>query len=278
MSQILLAGRLLPALLLLTAACATAQSTRTLDDDDWCDKTNNWNTWGGDQGRFVACEVRETVLSGGRLAVESQNGSVTVRPWDRSDVLVRARVASRGRTQAEAGERVRATRIDAARGSVRAQTPRGRNVWVSVDYEVFAPAQTALTLRTTNGGLSAEGMAGAFDAQTVNGGISVKAMTGAVRARTTNGGISAALGGRGGAHDLRTTNGGIQIDLPRDYSGDLAASTRVGRISTSGLDLRDERRERGRYVGDQIEGRIGRGGATLSAVTQNGGITIRGGR
>ena len=270
--------RLLPALLLLTAAaCAAAQPSRTLPDDEWCDATNDWNTW-DDQGRFAACEVRETVLPAGRLAVESQNGGVTVRPWDRPDILVRARVASRGQTRDEAAARVRATRVDAGRGSVRAQTPRGRNVWVVVDYEVFAPPQTALTLRTTNGGLSAEGMAGAFDARTVNGGISVSAMTGAVRARTTNGGISAALRGRGGAHDLQTTNGGIQIDLPRGYSGDLAASTRVGRISTSGLDLRGERRERGRYVGDRIEATLGRGGPKLSAVTQNGGITIRGGR
>ena len=262
--------RLLPALLLLAATGASAQSSRTLAGDDWCDDSKHG--WGGE--RAVACEVRETVLRAGALAVETRNGGVTVRPWGRPDVLVRARVVARGRTPAQAAARVRATRVDVGRGSVRAGEADG----VSVDVEVFAPPRTALTLRTTNGGLAAERMAGALDAQTVNGGISVEDMAGAVRAWTTNGGISARLDGRGGAHDLRTQNGGITVDLARDYSGEVSASTRVGRISTAGLALRDERRERGRYVGDRVEGRVGRGGPMLSAVTTNGGIAIRSGR
>ena len=266
---------LLPALLLLATAAA-AQTSRTLPNDDWCDDVGG--RWGGDR-RATACEVRETILRTGALSVETENGGVTVRPWDRPDVLVRARVAASARTREGAAAAVRSTRVDVGRGSVRTPARRdGPGTSVTVDYEVFAPARTALELRTTNGGLSAERMAGALDARTVNGGISVSDMAGAVRARTTNGGITARLRGRGGAHELRTMNGGITVDLARDYSGDLTASTNVGRISTSGLALRDERRERGRYVGDRIEGRVGRGGAALSATTTNGGITIRGGR
>ena len=271
------AVRLLPALLVFAAASASAQSTRTLADDDWCDNALS-GSWGGDErGRYVECEVREVVLRTGRLAVETQNGGVTVRPWSRPDVLVRARVASRARTQGEAREHVRATRLDVDGGEVQARAPRGPS-YVVVDYEVFAPAPTALDLKTTNGGLRAEGMSGPFNAVTVNGGIAVEAMTGDVTARTTNGGITARVGRRAAAHDLKTTNGGITVEVADGLSADLVASTRVGRIATSGLRLRNEVRERGRYVGDEVVATLGRGGPRLSAQTTNGGISIRGGR
>ena len=273
------AARLLPALLVFAVAGASAQSSRTLPDDDWCDDALS-GTWSGDErGRAVACEVREVVLQTDRLSVQSQNGGVTVRPWGRPDVLVRARVASRARSQSEAERNVRATRFEVNRGAVRAATPRNaRGTYVVVDYEVFAPAPTALSLKTTNGGLRAEGMSGPFDGVTVNGGIALEAMTGDVTARTTNGGITARVGRSAAAHDLKTTNGGITVEVADGLSADLLASTRVGRIATSGLALRNEVRERGRYVGDELVATLGRGGPRLSAQTTNGGISIRGGR
>ena len=269
--------RLLPALLLLfCATAASAQPTRTLTDDDWCDRTNDWSSW-GDGGRYTACEVRETVLSTDRLSVEGSNGGITVRPWDRSDVLVRARVAARGPSQSEADRRVRETDLDVGRGSVRAKTPRGRNVWVAVSYEVFAPARTALALRTQNGGVSVEGTTGRLDAQTQNGGVALRGVSGAVRARTQNGGITVDLARRSRAGlDLKTQNGGITVSVPDGYSANLTASTRVGRIATPGFDLPRERAERGRYaVGDRVEARLGGGGPPLSVETTNGSITIR---
>lgn len=269
---------LLPALLLVAcAAAAQAQSTRTLPSDDWCDETDRWGSQSS-QGRYTACEVRETMLPAGRLSIEGRNGGIRVKPWDRSDILVRARIASRARTQAEADRRVRSTGLDVRRGSVRADEPGGRDVWVVVDYEVFAPAATALALRTQNGGVSVEGMVGRLDARTQNGGVALRGVGGAVRARTTNGGISVELARRGAREglDLMTTNGGITVSVPEGFAADLTASTRVGRISTEGLGLRGDRRQRGRYeVGDSVEARIGGGGPPLSVVTTNGGIVLR---
>lgn len=268
--------RPLPALCLvviLSAGPVWAQPTRTLASDDWCDSA--WS----EEGRRTACEVRETVLPAGSLAVDGRNGGISVRPWDRSDVLVRARVIARGRTQSEAAGLLRSTALDVGRGSIGARA-RGRGAAsVSVDYEVFAPPATALTLRTTNGGVAVERMRGEVDAQTTNGGITLQSVAGAVRARTQNGGIQLGVAaGQNRRLDLRTVNGGIAIDLPPGYGADLVASTRMGRIATSGLDIRGEQREPGRTLGDRVEARIGRGGPTLSAVTTNGGITVRGSR
>lgn len=265
---------------LALAACASAQtSQRTLPDDDWCNEARRSAGYGSLPA--VDCEVREVLLSGGRLGVTGQNGGIRVRQWDRSDVLVRARVVGRARDVDDAGRLVSATRIGVDGREVEAATPRTRDGSVSVEYEVFAPRRTDLALRTQNGGVAVEGIEGRLEARTQNGGISLRDVAGDVVARTQNGGIQVGLGGsgwRGSGLDLETTNGGIQIAVPRDYSADLVASTRTGRISTPGLDLRDADRERGRYVGDRVEGRIGSGGPRLSATTTNGGITIRRGR
>jgi DUF4097 and DUF4098 domain-containing protein YvlB len=162
---------------------------------------------------------------------------------------------------------------------VRADLPTSRSrTSVSVDYEVFAPRQTDLVLRTTNGGVSVQGIAGRLEARTTNGSVTLREVAGDVRAQTTNGSVSVDLDGPGArtsALAVETTNGAITIGVPAGYSADLAASTEVGRISVSGLDLQDERRERGRPVGDRVEARLGAGGPRLSAMTRNGGITIR---
>lgn len=270
--------RILPLLALAAlAACAsTAQPTRTLADDAWCENERR-----GDNER--ACEVRETVISTHSLSIDATpNGGVKVSSWDRSDVLVRARVSASARRQADAERLVEATEVRIRNGQVEASTPRtGNGSWVSVSYEIFAPRQTDLALRTTNGGVSVHGMAGSIEANAVNGGISLNDVAGSVRARTTNGGVSVALAGDawdGEGLDVESTNGGISISLPSNYSAELSAETQMGRISTDGLSLRNEQRERGRWTGDELRATLGRGGAPLRAVTTNGGVSIRQGR
>lgn len=273
--------RLLIVFLLPLAACATAQpdAGRTLSSDDWCARAARGS---GDPSH--ACEVRETVLTARRLQVDAgPNGGIVVNRWDRPDVLVRARVAASGPSSSEADRLVGDTAVETAGGRVRARVPGGRapGARVSVSYEIFAPRHTDLALQAVNGGLSVDGIAGDVDARTVNGGVALRDVAGAVRARTTNGGVTVDLAGpaRDGAGlDVATTNGGIAITLPRGYSARLAAETQTGRVVTSGLDLRDERRERGRPAGDRLEGTLGRGDARLSAVTTNGGVSIRQGR
>jgi len=266
--------RLTP-LLLLLAACATAQPSRTLSDDAWCDD----GVWNGDGTRETVCEVRETVISARRLAVDAApNGGVEVRAWDRPDVLVRARVSASARRQSEAQRLVEQTTVQIANGQIRSVTPRVDDGWTSVSYEIFAPRRTDLTLRTVNGGLTVDGIYGSVNAQAVNGGIVLHEVAGAVQAQTTNGGVSVALAGDawdGEGLSVESTNGGISISLPEGYSAELAAQTRMGRISTDGLALLNEQRDRGQWTGDEIRGTLGRGGALLRASTTNGGVSIR---
>ena len=283
---------MLRSILLLTAlfaaAAASAQTQRTLTDDAWCSEDKNSY---GDQ-RERACEVREFVFSAPALDLDpSQNGGVSVKAWDRPDVLVRARVSAAAASDADARRLVSDSRVTLSGGRVRAAIPStGRKAWASVSYEVFAPAQTDLAVTTHNGGVSVDGVRGDIGVQAMNGGISLRETGGSVTARTVNGGISVALAGdgwQGNGLDVESTNGGISISLPRGYSAEIDAKTTMGRISAPDLAVRnatrsstesssttDGRRTHSSF-GDEVRGTLGDGGPPVRAVTRNGGISIK---
>ena len=263
-----------------TSATPSGTASRTLDADPWCTRDR-----GGDYGagrRAQACEVREVLLSAAALDLDgTPNGSVTVKRWDRPDVLVRARVRAYARTEADARQSVRATRLQAERGTVRAVLPRaGRpdgSPWTTVSYEVFAPRRTSLAVRTQNGAISVHGLDGGVRLRALNGAIALADVGGDVQAETVNGAVSVSLsdGWSGDGIRVQTVNGAVSLSLSQGVSADLEAQTRVGRIALAGLDVTGLDRERGRYMGDRVEARLGRGGAPVQLATTNGSISIR---
>ena len=75
-----------PIALLLGASCLPAFQPKP---------ALNCNNQNGDQRRASFCEVREETVAaaGGVIGVDArQNGGISVKGWDRSDVLVRAQV------------------------------------------------------------------------------------------------------------------------------------------------------------------------------------------
>src|SRR5690242_13052479 len=73
-------------------------------------------TYGNDRPRH--CDLREqTVASIGRLSVDAgRNGAVTVKGWDRSDTLVRARVEAQAENESAAALLVSKVFIDGSGG------------------------------------------------------------------------------------------------------------------------------------------------------------------
>jgi DUF4097 and DUF4098 domain-containing protein YvlB len=249
-----------------TAASAAAQQ----DSAEWledCRQDRN--------GRARHCEVREsTVAATGDFRVNARpNGGITVRTWERNEVLVRARVQANARTESRAREIAEAIDIRTAPGEVSATGLRNlRNEGWSVSYEVFVPRRTDLTLETVNGGIRADGVAGNIQVTTTNGGIDLSDVSGDVRGGSTNGGINVRLAGRswdGAGLDLRTTNGGIRVTLPESYSADLEASTVNGGVTTE-IPLNVQGR-----IGRNVNARINGGGPPIRLRTTNGGITIQ---
>jgi hypothetical protein len=221
------------------------------------------------------CEIRELSVPvvGNALSVDATpNGGIAVRGWDRAEIQVRARVTANAETQQEADAMAAEVHVLTDGGRIRSEgrPSVSRGGW-SVSFEVMAPAQHGLTLRTTNGGISVKGVQGEIDLQTTNGGISLTDVNGEVRGNTTNGGVQIELSGdawHGQGLDVQTHNGGVRLTVPEGYSAHLDAGTTNGGIrcdfpvTVQGT------------IGRNFSGDLGHGGVPLKVRTTNGGVQI----
>jgi hypothetical protein len=154
------------------------------------------------------------VTRGVRLAVDNFAGEVTIRAWDRDEVRVQARHASRTRV------RVRTTPSTVAVSASGEMGPAS-----SVDYEITAPAWMAIKVDGTYNFATIEGMQGEVSAESVRGDITVRGGSGAVTAKSVEGRV--AVAGARGRINAQSTNEGITIT---DASGDIVAETINGAI------------------------------------------------
>ncbi len=255
-------------LLLSVSALPALQSKATLD----CNNDH------GGSNRSHFCEMREqTVSANGMISVDaSKNGGISIKGWDRADVLVRAQVRAYAPTDDQARDLARQINVQTAGTQVRAYGPPNdseRN-W-SVSYEIFVPSRFSANLETVNGGVSISDVIGDLEFKTVNGGLSLRRIGGYVHGRTTNGGVSIELNGdrwEGQGLDVTTTNGGVSLRVPQNYSAQLEAHTNNGRIHAD-VPQGQMQSEPGRPA-NHISTSIGMGGATLKVATTNGGVSL----
>ena len=260
---------LIATLAISMAAPAAAQERSA---EDWVRRCRDY----GDDDRARHCEVRDVRLSrvDGRLTVDGRtNGGVWIRGWDRSEVLVRAKIQTWAETDAEARRLASAIRIRTDGGRIEAEeSDMGRRSGWSVSYDVYVPRRTDLDVRTHNGGISVEGVQGRIDVEALNGGVSLRDVQGEVRGGTTNGGVTLALDGDrwvGQGVDLETTNGGVTIVVPERYSARLETATVNG-----GMNVDFPITVQG-MVGRRLSTTLGSGGSLIRVRTTNGGVTLR---
>ncbi len=253
-------------LLLAASAPAMAQVGAGNPNDPWCRDSD-----GGDRGRY--CEVREQTLPArSSLAVDAgRNGGVSVKAWDRNQVLVRAKVQAWARTDEDARDLARDVTVRTD-GTIQADGPETerRTGW-SVSYEISVPRDTDLRLEAHNGGIGIEGVHGSLRFETVNGGVYLTSVAGDVQGETRNGGLHVELGGDrwdGPGLDVQTTNGGVHLQVPDRYSAHLVTGTVNG-----GLRIDFPIMVQG-MIRHRIETDLGKGGATIRLTTRNGGVTI----
>ncbi|WP_310393477.1 DUF4097 family beta strand repeat-containing protein [Hymenobacter sp.] len=251
-------------------SAAMAQATAEPQFKISCQHKN----WSGNKESEQFCETRDLTMdaAAGQVFVVDggTNGGITVHGWAGPNVRVRAKVQSWGRTEAEAQSRVQSVRIATANNTLRASTTANDERY-SVSYEIFVPRQTALSLKTLNGGISLDNLRADVKFYAVNGGVALADLGGQVTGQTVNGGLTIALTGRqweGKGLDVETTNGGIRWQLPRDYSAQLFTSTDMGNLRTS-LPI-----TKSGFMHKEIAASLGKGGAPVKAVTTNGGIDI----
>ncbi|MCS5718248.1 DUF4097 domain-containing protein [Herbiconiux sp. CPCC 205763] len=146
----------------------------------------------------------------------------------------------------------------------------------SVVITISVPAESNLTVTTTNGKITASALDGDLDFTTMNGAVDVESPTGQVRLDTTNGAVrvsdaeSSDVSAETTNGEIRlefseapdtvtakTTNGSVTVRVPddgEDYF--IEAQTTNGDIDTDGL-VSDRRADR-----------------TITAETVNGGVTV----
>ncbi len=228
---------------------------------------------GGDGQRH--CEMKEQTIpaSGGLIRVAGKrNGGVSVRGWDRNEILVRAQISAQAPTENEARALVSEVRVLTGGANIYADGPETRDWrWWAVSFEVFVPRQSDLSLKAHNGGISIDSVRGAMDFDTTNGGVLLRDVNGKVRGRTTNGGLSVKLSGNrweGEGLDVETRNGGVQLSIPENYSAHLETGTVNG-----GVNLGFPVTVQGK-IEKNVSTDLGRGGATIRLMTTNGGVSV----
>jgi hypothetical protein len=264
MSRFLRLGVSLAALLAMSVSAAAQKGSLSCRDDNWY----------GDRLQST-CEIREQTLApnGGTITIDGrQNGGISVKGWDQGQILVRARVQAAAGTTAEAEMLAKQVRIETSGAKIYAAGPEtSRNIRWDVSYEVFVPRRSDLSLETHNGGISISEVNGRIDFSAMNGGVALRRVGGNVHGSTTNGGLVVELSGDrwdGETLDVKTTNGGVKMSVPENYSARLETGTVNGSIN---LDFPVTVSGR---INKQLSVNLGAGGATVRAITTNGGVHI----
>jgi DUF4097 and DUF4098 domain-containing protein YvlB len=264
---------LLAALVTSTGVAVFAQKEKIKEKNG--SLTCNQENWYND--RLVGnCEIREQTLapSGGPIAVDGrQNGGVSVKGWDQNQVLVRARVQTGAPTAAEAQALGQQIKIETSGAKIFASGPENRRDYNwNVSFEVFVPRRADLSVETHNGGIAIADVNGRIDFTATNGGVVLKRVGGAVRGSTTNGGLVVELSGDrwdGESLDVSTTNGGVIMSVPENYSAHLETGTTNGNVSVDfPVNVQGK-------LTKQVAFDLGSGGATIKAMTTNGGVHLK---
>jgi hypothetical protein len=255
----------------IVSLAAGAASTQKKEGSLDCRDGSSWNN----DRLQNHCEIREQTLPmGGIITVDAgRNGGVSVKGWDRSEILVRSRVQTAAPTQAEAEELAKQVKVDTGGLRIHATGPADQrdSNW-SVSYEIFVPRRSDLSLAAHNGGISISDVNGKIEFSALNGGVSLRRVGGNVHGSTTNGGLAVELSGDrwdGEELDVKTTNGGVSMSVPENYSAHLETGTVNGNVS---VDFPVTVQGR---ITKELSVNLGSGGATVRAMTTNGGIRLK---
>ena len=240
------------------------------------------NNWSGDGDHVSFRELREmTTSAGGTITVDGrQNGGISVRGEDRSDVLVRACIQAWSKSDEAAKASASSIKIVTS-GTIHAEGADGEKNW-SVSYELLVPRNSNLNLSAHNGGVSIRNIDGNAEFETMNGGVFLSDVAGSFKGRTTNGGVFVKLAGnswKGSGLDVVTTNGGVNILMPENYAAHVETGTVNGGFNSDIAALQVPRTDRNdneyyHQRKSRISTDINGGGAPIRIITTNGGVRI----
>jgi hypothetical protein len=216
----------------------------------------------------------------GRVSVANINGDVHINVSDQGFVKVDA--VKRAYSQERLSEVTVDVQNTADSVKIRTKYPddhnySGRNrgdSWASVEYTLTIPRRARVDgAELVNGSLDINGVQGDVQASLVNGTVKASGLGGEVKFSTVNGGVEANVAALDGAKSVTVSsvNGPITLVVPSGASADVRASTLHGAITNDfGLNVDD-----GQFVGHNLNGQIGSGGARIRLTNVNGSIAIK---
>jgi hypothetical protein len=207
---------------------------------------------------------------GGRLAVETFNGSITISGWDREEVDIS------GTRQASSKELLDAMKIDivptAEAVRIRTVRPSGWRGNMGASFTIKAPRRLLVErAQSSNGSVHVEEIEGNVRLETSNGRIRAVRVRGDVEATTSNGSVE--LTECTGAANLKTSNGRIQADGVR---GPFEATTSNAKIEARLLEVSGSLPTKLRTSNGAIQLTLEEPPKTdVVLTTSNGPITVR---
>ena len=191
---------------------------------------------------FLPASEHDTVLKtfkaepGGKLSLDSDTGSIEVRPGGANEVRVEVEREVRGATNEEAARQLKDLRMDFRQEGndvyVNARRPGDQffsGNWgnrLRLSFVITVPARYNLDLRTGGGSISVNDLEGAILARTSGGSLRFGEIKGSVNGRTSGGSIT--VEGGFGPMDVNTSGGSIRIGK---VNGPVKAHTSGGSIT-----------------------------------------------
>jgi DUF4097 and DUF4098 domain-containing protein YvlB len=215
----------------------------------------------------------------GRVELDNINGDVHISSWDRNEVKVDAV------KYADTKERLDEAKIEIdARNdsiSIRTKYPNHDHNWTwgshnnpaGVEYTLTVPRKARLDeIKLINGELDINGVSGEVNGSCINGRLEAHNLAGRARLSTINGRLDARFDQLAGQRvELNSVNGSVELTIPSDSNAEVEATTVSGGINNDfGLHVNHHR-----FVGHDLRGELGSGGARIKISNVNGKIEVR---
>ena len=215
---------------------------------------------------------------GGSVELRNVNGDVRITAWDRNEVKVDAVKSARTKERMDEAQIV--VEASGNRVFIKTQYPEhdltfsdeNVNNPASVEYTLMVPRGARLErIEVVNGSLQITGTTGEVRASCVNGRLTAKDLAGDSTLSSVNSGVDASFTRMPSRLVLKSVNGTVNLTVPSDVNAEVSAKTVNGAIDNDfGLHV-----HHGRYVGHDLRGQIGSGGARIDLEDVNGTIALR---
>jgi len=223
-------------------------------------------------------EKRFTVSGAAQLSLSTFDGSIEVRGWDRSEVVVEVEKVGPDRATVDRIQ-IRATQ-DGSGITVDVQKPSpletsGMRRSPSANLVVSVPLTTAIVARSGDGSISVRRVAGRLDLDTGDGSIRVEEVAGALVARTGDGDV---IGKKmDGQAEIHTGDGVVGLDglltglTVETRDGAVEVTARPGSRTDSDWDVTtgdgSVRLEVPEGFGAEVDARTGDGRVRVDSIT-----------